>query len=140
MRSQHRSAKTFSIVVLDRPSAPSILNITNYEAAIWTIIWPLLIARLHLAPVFRRSLFSAFIPALQPRSQRENTKEQTEKGRQTQLTWTSSMARWLLGCYSVIHLSYCSCLCIFPLFSEDVGLVPGAERHRQKLEDFYKYT
>lgn len=46
-----------------RSSSPSILNAANYEAAIWMIIWPLLIARLHLAPLLRRRLFSAFIPA-----------------------------------------------------------------------------
>lgn len=73
------SVKTFSIVLKDRPSSPSILNAANYEAAIWMIIWLLLIARLHLAPVLCHSLFPAFIPAplpaLQPLSQRENTEE-----------------------------------------------------------------
>lgn len=40
------SVETVSIAFKDRLSSP-ILNAANYAAAIWMIIWPLLIGRLH---------------------------------------------------------------------------------------------
>lgn len=102
------------------------------------IIWPLLIGRLHLAAVLRRSLFSAFIPgplpALQPLSQREDTEDRTGKGKENKAHLdfihglTGSLALTLL----LISLIALVCLSLL-LFSEDVGLLPGGRKAQTEI-------